>query len=357
MNRSSFSALLAVALVFILSSITASAQQPRAVPPNDSFTSPTAIQIGKKYSVSDIAGATNEINEPVASCRIGMSVIPHSVWFAVNLPENSRVYLSTFGTLLVTPNYHSINTVLAIYEQTDPGVFAERACSDDTNGLSAAVTFTATAGVTYYIVAGSYSDDSMLPESTLKLTTRMITTNILLPNHSFETPVNGTDWTLKNGGDDQPICSDASYPVISGSCAFRFTGTPDMMTKLSQTLPFPPAFAPRKNAFLTSFFYFRVMDTAALGTAKIKFIINYSDGTPPSIRTINLTGLAAMPVYDFRQFTHTLKSSKVASIKFVIKFGSPTGTLLVDYVRFRYDADAMTRAGGLLPVPQAPAAN
>jgi hypothetical protein len=352
MKRRSLFILLAVALGLMLSSLAVSAQQPRAVPPNDSFTSATAIKIGKNYQVPDIGAATNQAGEPVAICREN-EVIPHSVWFTFNVPVPSTIALSTFGTVLMTPEANSFNTVIAIYEQTSPGVFSWRACSDGANGISAGqLVFNAGSGTTYYIVAGTYSSESLLPESTLKLNTRMLATDLLLPNTSFETPINGTDWKLKNDDDDQIVCSDAMYPAPFGLCAFRFTGTPGITTKLTQTIAFP-AFAPRKNALVSNRFYFCVMDTAAIGMAKARFIIFYSDGTSPSIKTVDLTGTVADPACTGRHFALALKSKKVASIKFDLKFGSSAGTLLLDYVSYFYTADQMTRTSGLLPVPQA----
>jgi hypothetical protein len=349
MNRHALSAFLVLALVFILSSITASAQQPRAVPPNDHFVNARTIKIGKSYNVPDIAAATNEGGEPTTPCRYGSGVIAHSVWFTFTLPQISWIYISTFGTLLYEPNSQTTDTVLAVYELTGVGVFTERACAS-ANG--AQLMFNASLGITYYIVAGTYEPAAYLPESTLKLSTRMLSRAILPPNSSFETPVTGIDWKLKNGSDDQAVCADAGYPAFNGSCTFRFIGTPGVATTLTQTMAFP-AFIARKNALLDVRFYFRIIDTASLGTTKVKMIVTYSDGTPPSIQAVKLTGLAATPNYVYQTMTTTLKSGKVASIKFALKFASPTGGLLIDPVHYQYSADPATRGINLLPVPPA----
>jgi len=355
MNRSSFSGSLVVALTLIFSSIGVSAQQPRAVPPNDNLIAATALQVGKSHTVLDIGAATNEASEPVASCR-GGAVIPHTVWFTVTQPISSVISLSTFGSLMFTPQVHTMDTMLAVYELTGPGAFTEVACNDDTNGTTAAqLVFTATSGKTYYIAAGTFSTTAFFPESTLKLTSRMLSTTIFPLNYDFETPITDPGWKLKNADDDHIECSNPSYASMVGLCAFRFIGAPGITTKLVQTLPFPTSFTPRKNAFLSGLFYFRVLDTAALTNTKAKFIVSYSDGTPRSVLTLNLAG-AALPGYDVRLFSLQLKSSKIASVKIVFKFGEPAGTLLVDFVQYYYAADPGTRTSGLLAVPVPPAA-
>lgn len=353
MNRNTLSVCLVVALVLILSSvITASAQQPRAVPPNDNVATPTSIMIGNAYTVPDIGAATNEVGEVTASCKGGLA-IPHSVWFTFSLPTTSFVSISTFGTLLFKPDKQGIDTVLAVYEPTGSGAFTERACNDNEDGSAAAhLTFFAGSGITYYVAAGTYETTEFLPESTLKLTTRMLSTSVLPPNLSFETPIPSSDWTLKNGSDDQVVCDDPTYSALTGSCAFRFIGTPGITTKLTHTMAALP-FAPRKNAFLSTGFYFRVVDTPSLGTTKVKLIVRYSDGTPPSIQSVNLTGFTATPIYAFRMVTFALKSRKVASLKLVVKFGSSTGGLLFDYFDYSYFGDPGARTRGLLPVPPA----
>jgi hypothetical protein len=121
-------------------------------------------------------------------------------------------------------------------------------------------------------------------------------------------------------------------------------------------MAFPSTFAPRKNAFLSGGFYIRVLDTAAIGTTKVKIVITYSDGTPPNSQSVNLAGTAAAPSYAFRLITNALKSSKIASIKILVKFASSTGVLLVDNLYYYYEADPATRGSGLLPVPVPPAA-
>jgi hypothetical protein len=344
------------ALTFLFSSITASAQQPRAVPPNDNFLGAKTIQIGKSYPVPDIGAATNEGGEPTASCTGGIAVL-NSVWFTFTQPTTSTLSLSTFGSNLFTVQGYNMDTVLAVYELTGPATFTERACSDDSNGVAAAqIVFLAGAGKTYYIAAGTFSNSDFLPTSTLKLTTRILSTLILPLNPDFETPIGGPGWTVKNGDTNQIVCSDPAYPAYLGSCAFRFTGTPGVTTKLVQTIPFPSTFAPRKNALLSIQFYFRVLDTVTISNTKARFTVIYTDGTPPTHGIIDLGGTAASANYSSRVTAIPLKSSKVGSIKLQTKFGASSGVLLVDALFLTYQASIATRGGSLLPVPGAPAA-
>jgi hypothetical protein len=352
MNRNALSVFLAVALTIILSSFSVNAQQPRAVPPNDNFINATAIRIGKSYTVTGIDAATNEVGEPVTSCR-GGTLIPHTVWFTFTQPMGSSVALSTFGSILLMPQIYSMDTVLAVYELTGPATFNEIACNDDANGMLAAqLVFNANGEKTYYIAAGSFSQTTFSPGSTMKLTSRMLSTSILPLNYEFESPINSPGWTLKNADDDQIVCSNPAYPAVNGDCTFRFTGISGRTTKLVQTVPFPPAFTPRKNAFLGGGFYYRNIDIPSLSSAKVKFTVSYNDGTPPYTQTVNLAGAAPFPGYTLRLVTIPLKSSKVASVKALVKFGEPAGILLIDYIYFFYMSDPMTR-GGLLPVPPA----
>jgi hypothetical protein len=353
MNRRAFPVFLAVVLILIVSSFTVSAQQTRAVPSNDSFSAPIPIKVGKNAVVPDIGAATNEAGEPIASCK-GGTVIPHTVWFTVSVPLSSVVSLSTFGSILHTSQSYGIDTVLAVYDRTAPMTFTEIACNDDMNGTTAAqLVFTALGGKTYYIAAGTFGMGPFLPDSTLKLSTRMLSSTILPPNYDFESPITDPGWTVKNGDNDQIECSNPAYPAANNVCTFRFTGTPGRTTKLIHTTPFQPVFVPRKNAIMTNLFYFRIMDLPALTNTKVKFLVTYRDGTPPSAITWNLSGTAALPGYAGRSLAVTLKSGKIASIKTIVKFAEPAGTMLFDYLYYYYLADPMTRGSGLLPVPPA----
>jgi hypothetical protein len=351
MTKKSLFAVLIVALTVAFSSLTASAQQPRAIPSNDNVASAKAIKIGKTYFTPDIGAATTEVGEPGVSC-LGSQPIPNSVWFTFTLPESATVSLSTYGSALIHDEYDSVDTVLAVYAFTAPFTYTEVACEDNSNGIpSAQLVFQANGGTVYYVAAGSANNTDWLPTSTLKLTTRMLATLVRPLNDSFEDPITDPGWTVKNADTDGIVCLDATYAALSGDCAFKFTGTAATTTKLRQTVAFPTEFKARKNALIKARFYVEVLDTAALANTKIKLIVFYSDGTPKSVRTLNLDGLAALGSYQVIEMYNLLRSAKVQAIKFQTNFGEATGTLMLDGLHFEYQSDVATR--GLLPVPPA----
>ena len=354
MTRKPFFAFLTVTLTVILSSLTASAQQVRAVPTNDNVASARAMKIGKTYFTSDIGAATNEIDEPAASCYNSGAAIPNSVWFTVTPELSAVVSLSTFGSILIHDEYDSTDTVLAVYEFSAPDNYTEMACADFSNGIPAAqLVFEANGGTTYYIAAGTANNADFNPISTLKLTTRLLSAKIPLLNSSFEDPITDPGWTLRNEDTDGIICGDATYAALSGDCAFRFTGTAATTTKLKQTVAFPSEFKARKNALIMARFYVEVLDTAALTDTKVKLIISYTDGTPNTVRTLNLDGLAALGDYQVIEMYNLLRSAKVQGIKFQTNFGAAAGTLMLEAASFQYQAEPATRGSGLLPVPPA----
>jgi hypothetical protein len=247
--------------------------------------------------------------------------------------------------------------VLAIYEFTAPDNYTEVACADQSNGIpSAQLVFEADADAVYYIAAGSANSVDWNPGSVLTLSTRVLWTLIPLLNSSFEDPITDPGWTLRNEDTDGVVCADATYEALSGACAFKFTGTAATTTKLSQWVPFPTEFKARKFALIKARFYMEVLDTVALTDTKVKMIVSYTDGTPNIVRTLSLNGFEPGGTYQVFEMYTILRSAKVAAIKFQTKFGEPVGTLMLDGVHFEYQADPATRGSGLLPVPQAPAA-
>lgn len=358
MTRKSFLAFLIVTLTIIFTSLAANAQQTRAVPPNDNIADAKELKPGKNYKTPDIGAATNEIDEPIASCYgMGGSSIPNSVWFTLTLPEAALVSLSTFGSTFIHDQYNSIDTVLAVYELTAPDSYTEIECVDNANGSqSAQLIFEVDAGATYYIAAGSHNDADFLPVSMLKLSTRVLTTQIPLLNADFEDPITDPGWKVKNGDDDEIVCTDATYEAFSGDCAFRFTATAGTNTKLIQKVTFPTTFKARKNAIINANFFVEVLDTAALaGNTKVKLTVFYADGTPKTVRTLNLAGLTAPGNYQGIPIFDQLTSAKVSEVKFQTNFKEESGTLMLDGVSLFYLADPATRGASLLPVP--PAAN
>jgi hypothetical protein len=332
--------------------LSASAQQVRVVPSYDNAASAKAIKIGKTYFTPDIGAATNELDEPVASCYSGGAAIPNSVWFTFTLTHSATISLSTFGSALIHDEYDSTDTVLAVYAFTAPDNYTEEACADESNGIpSAQLVFEANGGVVYAIAAGTANNTDWNEISTLKLSTRMLAAKLPLLNSSFEDPITDPGWNLRNEDTDGIVCADATYAALSGDCAFKFTGTAAATTKLIQTMPFPTEFAARKNALIKARFYVEVLDAAALTDTKVKLIVTYRDGTPRTVRTLNLDGLAALGDYQVIEMYTLLNSAKVLAIRWQTNFGAASGTLMLEAVSLEYQADPATRGAGLLPVP------
>lgn len=107
---------------------------------------------------------------------------------------------------------------------------------------------------------------------------------------------------------------------------------------------------PRKSGLIVLSYYYAIAD-ATLGSAKVRVKVIYNDGTPPTSRTINLTGGTVTGSYAGVDAVTAVASKNVASIKIEVLFKSTTGTLLVDNLSMRYYALTGTR--GVLPVPAA----
>lgn len=341
---------LSISLLFVPA---ASAQAaPRAVPANDDFVNAKPIKIGKNYTVLDIGAATTDAGQPsLTSC--GASAINNSVWFSIFLPSTSSVYLSTEGTSLIDPTSDSNDTVIAVFTGNTIGTLSQVACNDDAGSLFSELHVGLIANTTYYVMAGTFSSTNYDPSSVFKLNTRLKNTAIYFDNYDFELPLTPADWKVNNSTGDAPICGNVTYTAYVGSCAFRFVGNAGEASKLKQTLPLPSFFVPRKNGLLRFTLPLRVMD-AALGPAKVKFKVTYSDGTPPSILVVNLAGTAPMASYGGFTKNIYLASGNVAGVSIIVPFKSTVGTLLIDFVYFSYSATASTREG-VLPAPVAAA--
>ncbi len=117
-------------------------------PVNDACDS--AVVASQSYSGTVPTGlATSDATDPVPACGNGSR--SRSVWYRFTAPSNGALTADTFGS-----NY---DTILSAYAGTC-GAFAPvlGACNDDTNGRQSRISFTATAGVTYYFLVSSYDN-------------------------------------------------------------------------------------------------------------------------------------------------------------------------------------------------------
>lgn len=349
MRKSWFVSAVLLILVMLLTSVVSAQDAPRVIPTNDNFVNAKPIKIGKNYSVPDIEGATVEAGQPAVTPCGAATIIYHSVWFSFYLSESSFVNFSTEGTFFSSGTYEMPDTVIAVFTGPSLGLLTQVACVDDLDNLLSELTLYVGPGTTYFVMVGSYSSQPLDASSTLKLNTRMKNTLIQFNNESFEAPLAPGDWKVKNGTGDDRVCGSVQYPPWIGVCAFRFMSGPSESSKLKQVLPFPGEFAPRKNGVLILTFLHAVVD-APLGPAKLTFKVAYTDGTPTSKRTFDLTGTNPTPGYSSVTRSINLVSGKVASLTLEVSFKSTTGALMVDGPFVYYFATSGVR-DGVLPPP------
>lgn len=351
MKYQRFLVLVAFLILAVLAVSAASAQgETRAAPTNDNFANAKPIIIGKSYSEINIHEATVEIGQPATTSCGASSSIGNTVWYSFNLPTSADVHLSTGGSYFRGTSTDSYDTKIAVYTGATLGTLVQAVCNDDLDTLYGEVSFVASAATTYYILVGSFSTGTFLPGSVLNLRTRMLDYTYAPTNSGFETPVNGVDWKVTNSSGDGQICGDVTYPANAGNCAFRFVGNAGEASKLKLSEPLTPALAPRKDAIVRFNLMWRVQD-APLGSAKIKFKILYSDGTPTTIFVLNLTGQTAGGYTTVSRML-PLASKAVSKVQFQVVFKSTTGVLMLDAAGLRYLATPAVRSAPL-PVPLA----
>lgn len=321
-----------------------------AAPANDDFAGAQPIVIGKDYTVTNIHEATVEAGQPSTnSCGSSFSM-NHTVWYSFTLPNAGTVLLSTGGSIFNYTDLVTPDTKIAVYSGATLGTLSQVACNDDADTLYGQVVMTAAAGTTYYVMAGAFPLFAALPGSVLRLQTRMLSYAYDPPNAGFETPLTGADWKVTTPTGDAAVCADPTYQAYLGACAFKFAGGPGENSRLKLSKPLAPEFAPRKGGTLMMSLRYRIQD-ATLGTAKIKFKVHYSDGTPTSTGTLNLTGAPTTLGYILHTQLIILKSKAVSKVQFQADFKSTTGVLMLDDADIIYFATSATRGDGALPLP------
>lgn len=338
--------LIVISLVFSLP--LAAQNVSRAAPSNDDFINRKTILPGKSDSVTNIHEATVEVNQPTPSC----GAVYSSVWYTFTVAQATDIHLSTGGSLLRSALEDSIDTVIAVYTGNDIFTLASFACNDTSGSPYAELTISAIAGTAYHVLVGAGEDDILIAGSTLALDTRVFETGWLPPNYDFELPVTPADWKEKNPTGDARACSTPATPAFIGSCAYAFVGNAAEASGLKLTMQVPTYFAPRRNGTLLVQGYVRVLN-APLGSAKLKFKVTYTDGTLPSVATVNLTGAAVMANYSKVSRSIVVASKAVDKVQVKVVFNSTTGTLMLDYFNMGYQAAVITRDAPLLPAPLA----
>jgi len=117
---------------------------------NDACANAVVIDAAPYSRTTVTTGATIDATDPAVGCGNGSRA--KSVWYRFTAPSNGTLTVNTFGS-----NY---DTILATYLGTC-GAFAAvpGACNDDSSGAQSLVSFTASAGTTYYFLVSAYSSN------------------------------------------------------------------------------------------------------------------------------------------------------------------------------------------------------
>ncbi len=117
-----------------------------SAPANDSFSSAIALTSSSGTTTGSNASATKETGEPSHAGNSGGA----SVWWKITPTATGQVTVSTAGS--------NFDTLLAVYIGSAVGSLTSIASNDDTGAtLQSSVSFTGTAGTTYYIAVDGYS--------------------------------------------------------------------------------------------------------------------------------------------------------------------------------------------------------
>lgn len=117
-------------------------------PANDNFAAAASILGSTATWTGTNVGATREAGEPAVAGTTG----GHSVWLTWTAPASGTVSINTHGS--------SFDTTLGVYTGSSVSTTTVVAQNDDDPAggtLTSAVTFTATAGTTYYIAVDGYN--------------------------------------------------------------------------------------------------------------------------------------------------------------------------------------------------------
>ena len=120
-------------------------------PTNDNFANASVLS-GVSGSVSaDTSGATREAGEPTVVGNAG----GHSVWYGWTAPASGSVSVDTHGSVF--------DTTLAVYTGSSLSGLSKLVENDDTSDTTSKVSFTAVAGVSYWIQVDGYNGTSHPP--------------------------------------------------------------------------------------------------------------------------------------------------------------------------------------------------
>ena len=118
-------------------------------PPNDNFSTATAISGSSGTTNGTNIRATKESGEPNHAGNVGGA----SIWYGWTAPANGSVIIDTIGS--------TFDTVLAVYTGSSVGSLTTIASDDDSGGNDASrVVFTASSNTTYRIAVDGFDGDT-----------------------------------------------------------------------------------------------------------------------------------------------------------------------------------------------------
>jgi hypothetical protein len=176
-----------------------------AAPDNDTI---ARARIVSSSVIGGGSGVTNAeatfSHEPTPSCQTSVGA---TVWYRY------RPFAAMKATLSTSPQSTTVDTVLAVYKSTDNGL-VQVACDDDGNGgLFSALTFTAAAGVSYYIQIGGYGGQTgqfSFDYSFNLANDAFASATSIKPGFVQDT---NTYWASNQSGEPQGQCSPVSNTV------------------------------------------------------------------------------------------------------------------------------------------------
>lgn len=113
-------------------------------PANDDFDDAVPLTALPFQVTADTTEATRAADDPECVGEDG-----HTVWYALTLGSETEVAIDTFGS--------DYDTTLSAWTG-ERGSLEQVACNDDTQDLQSQILFVAEAGVTYYLMVGTFFD-------------------------------------------------------------------------------------------------------------------------------------------------------------------------------------------------------
>ncbi len=256
----------------------------QTAPKNDDFASATSVHVGMPMRGSSLC-ATREQDEPNHAGKIidthGLNAAGKSVWWKFTAPKSARYTVSTIGsdfdTVLGVYTYHS-GTSLRDLEPVAKHNDSEnpRLCTS-AKFCTSKVTFTASAGATYFIAVDGHSTDAIAAASgTIRLTVTETGPNLV---------VTASSSFLGPGYEGGPFASPTikfSLSASQGTLVYSISNVPPWLTASST---FGMA---SQSPKLVNFTLNSKANALAAGTHPVMIVFGSSSSQGPQTRIVQL---------------------------------------------------------------------